>query len=93
MGIMMVCIWRTAMVIGIFAAHVVATDGPAAQPSTQPATQPSGRPTVSVRIDNFVFKPKKIEIAVGTTVMWQNGDDVPHTASSKDDPQTFDSGT
>ena len=33
-----------------------------------------------------------LEIAVGTTVTWQNADDVPHTATSKDDPQVFDSG-
>jgi plastocyanin len=45
-----------------------------------------------VKIENFTFEPKELEIAVGTTVTWQNADDVPHTATSKDDPQTFDSG-
>jgi plastocyanin len=58
-------------------------------PTSQPAAQTAA---VSVKIDNFAFKPKELEIAVGTTVTWQNADDVPHTATSKDDPQTFDSG-
>ena len=45
-----------------------------------------------MKIDNFAFMPKELDIAVGTTVTWQNADDVPHTATSKDDPQVFDSG-
>ena len=53
------------------------------------ASQPA---TATVKIENFTFEPKKLEIAVGTTVTWQNADDVPHTATSKDDPQVFDSG-
>jgi plastocyanin len=57
------------------------------------AEVPTSQPAVSVKIDNFTFKPKELDIAVGTTVTWTNADDVPHTASSKDDPQTFDSGT
>lgn len=48
--------------------------------------------TASVKIDNFTFEPKELDIAVGTTVTWQNADDAPHTATSKDDPQVFDSG-
>jgi plastocyanin len=56
------------------------------------ATQPTSQPTATVRIDNFAFEPKELDIAVGTTVTWRNADDVPHTATSKDDPQTFDSG-
>jgi plastocyanin len=63
------------------AAHVSA---PASQPAAQAAA-------VAVKIDNFTFQPKELEIAVGTTVTWTNVDDVPHTATSKDDPQTFDS--
>jgi plastocyanin len=54
-----------------------------------PATQPAA---ASVKIDNFTFQPAELEVAVGTTVTWQNADDVPHTATSKDEPQTFDSG-
>jgi len=60
--------------------------------ASAPATQPTSKPAFVVQIDNFMFKPKELEIAVGDTVTWRNADDVPHTATSKDDPQTFDSG-
>jgi plastocyanin len=55
-------------------------------------TQPTTQAAVTVKIENFSFLPKELDIAVGTTVTWQNADDVPHTATSKDDPQVFDSG-
>src|SRR5579862_4109143 len=57
-----------------------------------PATQPTSQAVVSVKIENFAFLPRELHIDVGTTVTWQNADDVPHTATSKDDPQIFDSG-
>jgi plastocyanin len=60
--------------------------------SPQAATQPTSQPAVKVQIENFTFKPRELQIAVGGTVTWQNTDDVPHTATSKDDPQLFDSG-
>jgi plastocyanin len=56
------------------------------------ATQPTTQAAVSVKIENFAFLPKELDIAIGATVTWQNADDVPHTATSKDDPQVFDSG-
>jgi plastocyanin len=55
--------------------------------SAPAATQPA-----IVRIENFAFEPRELDIAAGTIVTWQNADDVPHTATSKDDPQVFDSG-
>jgi plastocyanin len=55
-------------------------------------TQPTTVATFSVKIENFAFVPRELDVAVGTTVTWQNADDVPHTATSKDDPQVFDSG-
>jgi len=60
--------------------------------ATAAASQPTTQPAVTVKIDNFTFQPRELEITVGTTVTWQNADDVPHTATSKDDPQVFDSG-
>jgi len=56
------------------------------------ANAPATQPTANVQIDNFKFQPKELTISAGTTVTWKNADDVPHTASSTDDPQTFDSG-
>jgi plastocyanin len=35
-------------------------------------------------IDNFIFKPGVITVPVGTTVVWQNDDEVPHTVTSVD---------
>jgi len=35
-------------------------------------------------IDNFTFKPDTITVPVGTTVVWENDDDIPHTVVSLD---------
>ena len=35
-------------------------------------------------IDNFTFKPDIITVAVGTTVVWENDDDIVHTVVSRD---------
>ena len=57
-----------------------------------PISAPTSLPVANVKIESFIFAPKDLNIRPGTTVTWQNADDVPHTATSKDDPQTFDSG-
>jgi plastocyanin len=44
---------------------------------------PSGEAKVS--IDNFTFTPATLEIRAGMTVVWVNGDDVPHTVRSTAD--------
>jgi amicyanin len=36
-----------------------------------------------VTIDNFVFTPPELTVAVGTTVKWVNHDDIPHTVVEK----------
>ena len=56
------------------------------------ASAPASQPSTMVKIENFAFLPKEVDVAVGAAVTWQNADDVPHTATCKDDPQTFDSG-
>lgn len=38
-----------------------------------------------VKIDNFSYEPREITVAAGTTVIWTNRDDVPHTVTSNDD--------
>ena len=47
--------------------------------------------TVEVKIDNFSFGPTSLTVAVGTTVIWTNRDDIPHTVVSTDDAKTFKS--
>jgi amicyanin len=36
-----------------------------------------------VTIDNFTFTPAELTIAAGTTVTWENRDDIPHTVVEK----------
>jgi len=55
--------------------------GPAA-PAAQ-AAAPAGK-VVEVKIDNFSFSPQTLTIAAGTTVIWTNRDDIPHTVVSDD---------
>lgn len=43
--------------------------------------QPSPASTV-VKIDNFSFGPQTLTVPVGSTVIWTNRDDIPHTAVS-----------
>ena len=35
-----------------------------------------------VMIDNFTFEPAQLTVKVGTTVIWTNRDDIPHTVVS-----------
>jgi plastocyanin len=38
--------------------------------------------TVEVKIDNFSFSPQEITVSAGTTIIWTNRDDIPHTVVS-----------
>ncbi len=40
--------------------------------------------TVTVDIENFTFAPAEVSVAPGTTVVWTNHDDIPHTVTSAD---------
>ena len=42
----------------------------------------AGGGTAEVKIDNFSFGPGTLTVAVGTTVVWTNRDDIPHTVVS-----------
>jgi plastocyanin len=55
--------------------------------AAQPAPAAAAGPTV--KIDNFVFGPEALTVAVGTTVTWINQDDIPHTVVAND--KTFKS--
>ena len=37
-----------------------------------------------VMIDNFSFTPETLNIKAGTTVTWENGDDIPHNVVASD---------
>jgi plastocyanin len=51
----------------------------------------AGRDTVFARIRDFSFGQTTLEIAAGTTVVFTNEDDVPHTVTAADG-RSFDSG-
>ena len=65
-----------------FGAPVPKAAAPIARPAAQ-ATAPAGK-VVEVKVDNFSFSPQTITIARGTTVVWTNRDDIPHTVVSDD---------
>jgi plastocyanin len=56
-----------------------------------PAPLVSSSRQATVSIDDFKFTPRELSVSVGDTVTWVNHDDVPHTATSREDPATFDS--
>jgi plastocyanin len=45
--------------------------------------QPKSAPA-EIKIDNFSFSPAELRVPVGTTVVWTNRDDIPHTVVSTD---------
>ncbi|MEJ1963298.1 MAG: cupredoxin family copper-binding protein [Gammaproteobacteria bacterium] len=74
---------RTSMLRVAFAAAIVAAgnvalanDSAPAEPATISATADH---TLRIAIGNFTFSPATLEVPAGTTVLWVNEDDVPHT--------------
>ncbi|CAA9563945.1 MAG: hypothetical protein AVDCRST_MAG49-2738 [uncultured Thermomicrobiales bacterium] len=69
---------------------VLAIAGPfVAGTAATPVATPGA--SAAVEITGFAFRPKRLEVAVGTTVTWTNLEVVPHTAIADDG--TFDSGS
>jgi plastocyanin len=52
-----------------------------ASPSVKASDAPSAA-NAEVKIDNFSFGPQSLTVSVGTTVVWTNRDDIPHTVVS-----------
>jgi len=42
---------------------------------------------VAIAIDNFTFAPLEMTVPAGTTVVWTNHDDIPHTVTDQADPR------
>lgn len=53
-----------------------------------PAAAPAGTPRSAVEIRSFSFKPADLEVPVGATVTWANGDDVLHTVTTGETKNT-----
>jgi plastocyanin len=47
-------------------------------------TQAAAAEDVSILIRNFAFGPMNVTVSPGTTVVWKNLDDEPHTVASAD---------
>ncbi|MGB8486829.1 MAG: cupredoxin family copper-binding protein [Xanthobacteraceae bacterium] len=60
----------TALAVAVFA---VATALPTASAHVE---------ETEVKIDNFAFAPQRVVVKAGTTVIWINDDDIPHTVAS-----------
>jgi len=46
------------------------------------AAAPAQSAEMTVMIDNFTFNPPRLTVTAGTTVTWDNEDDIPHTVAS-----------
>jgi plastocyanin len=45
-------------------------------------SKPAEQARASVTVKVFLFQPSPLEVRVGDTVTWTNGDDIEHTATS-----------
>jgi plastocyanin len=66
----------SALLIGLASCVGLAVLSAQSQQAAQ--SQPAARPA-QIKIDNFSFTPQQLTIAQGTTIIWVNNDDVPHT--------------
>ena len=73
-------VWIARVVTPVLIAMLLLFAG---SPSVKASNQPSAA-NAEVKIENFVFGPQTITVAVGTTVTWTNSDDIPHTSVSTD---------
>ena len=74
---------RWVVVVSLLVAFVMVLPG-LSQGSERVAAQESGE-EVTVDIQDFAFDSDRIEIAVGTTVVWTNQGDAPHTVTADDE--------
>jgi plastocyanin len=70
-------------IVGLATTVMIAMLLLAGTPSVAANDQPAGA-SADVKIDNFSFGPQTLTISVGTTVVWTNRDDIPHTVVSTD---------
>ena len=42
-------------------------------------SRPAHAEEMTVKIENFTFSPPELTVKSGTTVTWENGDDIPHS--------------
>jgi plastocyanin len=74
---------KNVWIAGLLAPMMIAIILLAVSPSVKANDQPAAA-SADVKIDNFSFGPQTLTVAVGTTVVWTNSDDIPHTVVSTD---------
>src|SRR6185369_5452168 len=72
-------VWIVGLATTVIAAMLLLAGTPSVTANDQPAAA-----SVDVKIDNFSFGPQTLTVSVGTTVVWTNRDDIPHTVVSTD---------
>jgi plastocyanin len=70
-------------IVGLATTVMIAMLLLAGTPSVAANDQPAGA-SADVKIDNFSFGPQTLTVSVGTTVVWTNREDIPHTVVSTD---------
>jgi plastocyanin len=50
--------------------------------ATAMSAAPAAAADIEVKIDNFTFNPARITVKAGTTVTWDNEDDIPHAVAA-----------
>ncbi|MBS0456714.1 MAG: cupredoxin family copper-binding protein [Proteobacteria bacterium] len=74
---------RAATVVALsFAAAL--TFGASAHDVVKASSPTTPAPTQTITIDKFAFTPNEITVAPGTTVVWINKDQTPHTVTARD---------
>jgi plastocyanin len=71
--------WIVGLATTVMIAMLLLAGTPSVAANDQPA-----RANADVKIDNFSFGPQTLTVSVGTTVVWTNRDDIPHTVVSTD---------
>ncbi|MGA9948786.1 MAG: cupredoxin family copper-binding protein [Xanthobacteraceae bacterium] len=76
---------RSALVAAALGAATATLLAAAVIPTwTQTASAQNAAPAGVVSIDNFTFTPQSLKVKAGTTVTWNNKDDIPHGIASSD---------
>jgi plastocyanin len=78
---------KTTVLAAVTAGVLAAAAGFTARLPADAAVASPGR----VTIDNFSFGPTTLTVAPGTTVIWTNNDDDPHTVVSATEPKLMKS--
>jgi len=87
MEMIMKCVYLFPVVCAMVLAGLLAC--PADEKTDNKKTEPK---SVTVTMKSLSYEPKKLEIRVGDSVVWNNKAFAAHTATSDDDGKTFDTG-